>query len=173
MIQCFGLTWVSIFLWTLVEKFYFVLLIVNCPWLGLVPYVQWKNESLNFVLDKILLSASNFLVNIWNIFWVLKCSSMKGQHNNSKQIESVLNDQFCKYKFSWISILSILVYPPHFQLLGFIERQLEYSRYSHNIILVEVAINELFIWMLSHQKLNEIWVVWQWIGQQVSTKSCF
>lgn len=170
MIQCSGLTWVSIFLSTLLEKFYFVLLIVSCLWLGLVPTC---NESLNFVFDKLLLSASNLLVNFWNIFWVLKCSSMKGQYNNSKQIESVLNEQFSKYQFSWISILLILVYPPHFQLLSFIERQLEYSRYSHNIILVAVAINELFIWMLSHQKLNEIWPVWQWIGQQVFTKSCF
>lgn len=75
----------------------------------------------------------------------LKCSTIKGQHNNSKQIQSVLNEQLSKNKFSFIFILDISLLPYFIQLLSFIERDLEYSRYSHNILLVAVAINELFI----------------------------
>lgn len=74
----------------------------------------------------------------------LKCSSIKGQHSSSKQIQSVLNEQLDKNKFSYITLSAVSVYSL-FQLFSFIEKDLKYSRYSHNIVLLAVAITELFV----------------------------
>lgn len=173
MIQCFNQAFISTTLSIFLEKVYFVLLKyqMSLSWTA-SPHAAEVRSNWSNTKFKVQVTCW-WISEIYSEF--LKSSSIRGQPNKSKQVQCVLNEQLSKSKFNYFgyfSLSSSFSAAQFWNWAGF-ERELEHSSYSHNIISVVVAISELFIWMLSHQKWNEMWPVWQWTGQQVFAKSCF